>query len=70
MPGRVGLPAGKTELFFRVNSVFRGKTLALSAGDRVILTKKRSVMLPGEMERLKADLSGLAGGGELVLKVI
>ena len=48
-PDRMGKTA---ELFFRVNAVYENAVLRVSAGDRVLLEKKREHMAPGEMERL------------------
>ena len=48
-PDRMGKTA---ELFFRVNAVSENAVLRVSAGDRVLLEKKREHMAPGEMERL------------------
>ena len=48
-PDRMGKTA---ELVFRVNAVYENAVLRVSAGDRVLLEKKREHMAPGEMERL------------------
>lgn len=48
-PDRMGKTA---ELFFRVNAVYENAVLRVSAGERVLLEKKREHMAPGEMERL------------------
>lgn len=48
-PDRMGKTA---ELFFRVNAVYENAVLRVSAGNRVLLEKKREHMAPGEMERL------------------
>ena len=48
-PDRMGPTA---ELFFRGNAVYENAVLRVSAGNRVLLEKKREHMAPGEMERL------------------
>lgn len=44
------------ELFFRSSDVFRGASVRISSGGRVIKTKKKRIVTPGEMERI--SLSG------------
>ena len=43
-------PGSTVPIRFRVDGVYTGKRIAILAGDRVILTKKRPVLTPGEME--------------------
>ena len=46
------------KLFFRVNKPCKDCVIKLLAGDKVLISKKKKIVLPGEMETLllKADL--------------
>lgn len=46
-------------LFMRVGNVFHNAELIVKAGDKVIMTKKRRHMAPGEMESLKLPVNKL-----------
>ncbi len=43
---------GAVKLFFRVTNTFKDCTFKVVAGDKVILSKKKKVAVPGEMESL------------------
>ncbi len=49
---------GELTLRFRVDNVYQGRRIAVYADDRLIYSRKRPVMAPGEMEtvKLKPDL--------------
>lgn len=51
-------PEGTMTLRFRVSDVFTGKQIAIYAGDKLLYSRKRKVMAPGEMEtvQLKSKL--------------
>ena len=40
------------KLFFRVRNTFKKCTLIVKSGDKIILSKKKAIVLPGEMETL------------------
>lgn len=70
VPTTVGLPSPDgAELFFRVKKVFKKARVVLRAGDRVLCEKKRSVMLPGEMEKLTVPTEGLSDGETVTVEV-
>ncbi|MCR4896530.1 MAG: NAD(P)/FAD-dependent oxidoreductase [Lachnospiraceae bacterium] len=57
---------------FRVGSNYRNATIRVTAGDRVLLERKKNVLAPGEMEQLtlkKADLETLPAGSEIVFEI-
>ncbi|MBR6326808.1 MAG: FAD-dependent oxidoreductase [Lachnospiraceae bacterium] len=57
---------------FRVGANFRDATIRVSAGDQVLLSRKKNVLAPGEMEQLvlkKADLEQLPAGSEIVFEI-
>ena len=53
--------AGKLDLYFRVDNVYRGRTLEVLCAGEVILRRKKPVMAPGEMEKVTIDLGGVRG---------
>ena len=53
--------AGKLDLYFRVDNVYRGRTLEVLCAGEVVLRRKRPVMAPGEMEKVTIDLGGVRG---------
>ena len=53
--------AGKLDLYFRVDNVYRGRTLEVLCAGEVILRRKKPVMAPGEMEKVTIDLGGARG---------
>lgn len=54
VPQRIRIPVTKklTEVFFRVNGIYREAEIELLSGDKVIAKYARPHMAPGEMERL------------------
>jgi len=69
VPARLTLPAEKAELSFRVKRVFKKATLLCKQGERVICEKKRSIMLPGEMEKLTVPTDSLSPGELITVEV-
>ncbi len=59
VPERINLPAKSVTFNFRVKNVYKSARLICRADGRVLAVKKRSVMIPGEMEKLTANLEGL-----------
>lgn len=43
-------PEGKLTIRFRVSGVFAGKKIAVYVGDKLLFSRKKKVMAPGEME--------------------
>lgn len=59
------------KLFFRVRNTFKKCTLVIKSGDKTILSKKKAIVLPGEMETLtlkKEVLDTLTDGIEVYLE--
>ena len=52
---------GKIDLFFRVGKVCKPGVLTVKCGGKVIATRKKLVMTPGEMEKVTIDTSELNG---------
>ena len=62
---------GDVKLFFRVRNTFKKCTLVVKCGDKVVLSKKKPIVLPGEMETLKLtgeQVSSLDGKIEVYLE--
>ena len=60
------------KLYFRVSDVCRDVTIQIKDGGRVILSRKKQKVAPGEMETvtLKHDLIEKMSGRELIVEVI
>ena len=54
-------PEGKVTLRFRVGAVYQNKRIVVYAGDKQIITKKRNVLAPGEMETVNLKSSLILG---------
>ena len=56
-----------TKVYFRVSDVFRDKKITVKAGDKVLLSKKKQKLAPGEMETvtLTSEMLKDAVGGTL-----
>ncbi len=52
---------GKLDLYFRVGNACRPAKLTVSCGDKVLLSRKKQLMTPGEMEKVTVDVTGCAG---------
>lgn len=61
-----------TTVYFRVSSVFRDATVTVRDGDRVILSKRKLKLSPGEMETVKltADMIASVTSGELEFSLV
>jgi len=59
VPEEIEAGAGEVELFFRVSQVFKKAKTVCSVDGREILRKNRPTMLPGEMEKIKINISSL-----------
>ncbi len=52
---------GNIDIYFRVGSAYRPATLAVKCGDTVVMTRKKQIMTPGEMEKISVDMSKITG---------
>ncbi len=53
-----------TTVYFRVADVYRDKRIVVSVGDRVLISKKKQKLAPGEMETVKLTRDMLSSIGE------
>ncbi len=56
-------------LRFRVDNVYRGKCIVVYADDKQILSRKRPVMAPGEMETVRLKGQWLRDASEILVKL-
>ena len=61
LPQRVHKGEGKVRLYFRVDKVYRGRTVVVTASGAEIKRKKTLVMAPGEMQNIEIDKSLVTG---------
>ena len=61
LPQRVHKGEGKIRIYFRVDKVYRGRTVVVTSGDAVVKRKKTLVMAPGEMQNIEIDKSLVRG---------
>ena len=57
------------EIFMRVNRIFKDVTLEVKSGEEVLISKKKSHMAPGEMERILVPLKKLENLKEKEIKI-
>jgi NADPH-dependent 2,4-dienoyl-CoA reductase/sulfur reductase-like enzyme len=70
VPQRIDSASQEVALFFRVGSVADNAVLTVKCGDKVLLTKKKRRMTPGEMESVRLSAKLLAEAeGELTVSV-
>ncbi len=70
VPQRIDSTAEEVALFFRVGSVADNAVLTVKCGDKVLLTKKKRRMTPGEMESVRLSPALLSEAvGELTICV-
>lgn len=51
---------GKVDLYFRVGEVYRPARLKVTSGGRELVSRRKQIMTPGEMEKITIDVSGIA----------
>ena len=70
VPQRIDSASEEVALFFRVGSVADNAVLTVKCGEKVLLTKKKRRMTPGEMESVRLSAKLLAEAeGELTVSV-
>ena len=72
VPQRVNKATDKdVKLYFRVMDVYKGAKVVVTCGDKVLYSKKKPKLAPGEMENvlIKADEIHALEGEEIVVKV-
>ena len=58
---------GKVDVYFRVGGVVKPATLEITSGGKIIASRRKQVMTPGEMEKATIDLTGI--DGDIVVEV-
>lgn len=61
LPQRIHEDCGATEIFFRVDNVYKNCRIIAECGGKTLYSRKRLILAPGEMERVEIDASGLDG---------
>ena len=72
VPQKVNKATDKdVKLYFRVTDVYKGAKVVVTCGDKVLYSKKKPKLAPGEMENvlIKADEIHALEGEEIVVKV-
>lgn len=70
LPQKIDKNSESVKLFFRVRNVFKNCTVKVTCGDKVILSKKKRIVLPGEMETLILDKKFIEGiDGDIVVSL-
>ena len=68
LPQRVHKGEGKVKLYFRVDKVYRGKSVVVRCGGVVLKKKKTLVLAPGEMQNVEIDKSQVTGDISIALE--
>ena len=63
VPQRITIPEDTT-VYFRVSDVYRDKKIVVRCGERVLISKKKQKLAPGEMETVKLTRDMLLSIGE------
>ncbi len=61
VPHRVRAGEGKVDVYFRVDAAYKPARLTVSCGDTVLLSRRKNIMTPGEMEKISLDLGKVTG---------
>lgn len=61
LPQRIHKGEGKVKIYFRVDRVYKGRTVLVTSNDEVLKRKKTLVMAPGEMQNIEIDKSLIKG---------
>ena len=59
---------GKVDLYFRVGNAYKPARLTVTVGGKEVLSRKKQIMTPGEMEKVTVDVTGLAGDVSVCVK--
>ena len=60
---------GGAEIFFRTDNVYKNCKVVAECGGRVLYSKKRMIVAPGEMEKITLDKSGIDGDVTVRLEI-
>lgn len=53
--------AGKLDVYFRVDAAYRNPSVQVLCGDKVLYSRKKQIMTPGEMEKITLDQGLITG---------
>lgn len=67
LPQRLHVGAGKVTVFFRVDNVYKGRTLVVECNGKTIFSKKYMILAPGEMGSIELDKKDVDGDVNLKL---
>ena len=59
LPQHINTGAGEVEIFFRADNVYKGVKVVVESGGKVLYSKKRLILAPGEMEKITVDKSAV-----------
>ena len=59
LPQHINTGAGEVEIFFRADNVYKGVKVVVESGGKVMYSKKRLILAPGEMEKITVDKSAV-----------
>ena len=68
LPQRVHKGEGTVRLYFRVDGVYRGKSVVVRSDGMVLKKKKTMVLAPGEMQHIEIEKSLITGVVEVALE--
>ena len=57
----VARDAGKLDVYFRVDAAYRNPSVQVLCGDKVLYSRKKQIMTPGEMEKMTLDQGLITG---------
>ena len=61
LPQKVHRGEGKVNIYFRVDKVYRGRTVVVTSGGEIVKKKKTLVMAPGEMQNIEIEKALIKG---------
>ena len=59
LPQHINTGAGEVEIFFRADNVYKGVKVVVESEGKVLYSKKRLILAPGEMEKITVDKSAV-----------
>ncbi len=69
LPQRVHGGEGSVEIFFRTDNVYKNCKVVAECGGRVLWSKKRMIVAPGEMEKITLDKKDIDGDVTVRLEI-
>ena len=69
LPQRINGGEGGVEIFFRTDNIYKNCKVVAECGGRVLYSKKRMIVAPGEMEKIALDKKDIDGDVTVRLEV-